>query len=115
MSLARPGDRSGDSRRWIYTPGGESWWVFRLPTEYENMLQELLDERKTKLDDLQKRLNKSDGDKEVRALVSDMRFIEVELQRYRQGMMIFRTKNLPKVGRWGKPEVEGGHAAAGAP
>jgi hypothetical protein len=86
-----------------------------LPTEYEDMLQEMLDERKTKLDDYLNKQNKSDKDKDVRNLVSDMRFIEVELQRYRQGMSVFRTKKLPKVGRWGKPETEGGHAEAPAP
>jgi hypothetical protein len=38
--------------------------------------------------------------------MSDVRFLEVELQRYEQGMALFRTKGLPKVGRWGMPEVE---------
>ena len=44
--------------------------------------------------------------KEISALSSDIRFLEVELQRYQQGMALFRTKSLPKVGRWGKPETE---------
>ena len=39
-------------------------------------------------------------------MVSDIRFLEVELQRYEQGMALFRSKGLPKVGRWGKPETE---------
>ena len=38
--------------------------------------------------------------------MSDIRFLETELQRYQQGMALFRTKALPKVGRWGKPEAE---------
>jgi hypothetical protein len=28
------------------------------------------------------------------------------LERYQEGMALFRSKNLPKVGRWGKPETE---------
>jgi hypothetical protein len=41
------------------------------------------------------------------ALASDIRFLEVELQRYQQSMTLFRSRNPPKVGRWGKPETEG--------
>ena len=33
-------------------------------------------------------------------------FLEVELRRYEQGMSLFRSKGLPKVGRWGKQESE---------
>jgi hypothetical protein len=84
-----------------------------LVTEYEHLLQEMLDERKTKLDDLLTKQNRTEKDKEVRELVSDMSFIEVELQRYRQGMALFRTKKVPKVGRWGKPVTEGHSAESG--
>ncbi len=45
-------------------------------------------------------------EKALMALASDIRFLEVEFQRYQQGMALFRTKNIPKVGRWGKSETE---------
>ncbi|MBI2648428.1 MAG: hypothetical protein HYW93_02090 [Thaumarchaeota archaeon] len=38
--------------------------------------------------------------------MSDLKFIEVEMNRYQQGMSLFRSKGVPKVGRWGKPEAE---------
>lgn len=85
-----------------------------MATEYEDLLQEMLDERKAKLDRLLAE-SKGEEDREVRDIVSDMRFIEVELNRYKQGLALFRTKNLPKVGRWGKPEVESGHREAAPP
>jgi hypothetical protein len=44
--------------------------------------------------------------KQLEGLRSDIRFLEVELQRYQQGMSLFRSKGLPKVGRWGKQETE---------
>jgi hypothetical protein len=49
---------------------------------------------------------KQGKDKEIAGLMSDIRFLEVELQRYQQGMTLFRTKPPPKVGRWGKSETE---------
>jgi len=49
---------------------------------------------------------KSGKEKQVVGLQSDIRFLEVEIERYQQGMALFRSKNLPKVGRWGKPETE---------
>jgi len=63
----------------------------------------MLLERKAKLTEL---TGKKGKDKELAATVSDIKSLEVELQRYQQGMALFRTKNLPKVGRWGKPEAE---------
>ena len=77
-----------------------------MATEYESMLQELLDERRARLDGLLNKMGEGDTNEKVREIASEMRFIEVELGRYRQGMAIFRTKNLPKVGRWGKPDTD---------
>ncbi|MDA4125243.1 MAG: hypothetical protein OK438_07350 [Thaumarchaeota archaeon] len=74
-----------------------------MTTEYERLLSSMVLERKAKLAGLTGKKGKA---KELAAMVSDIRSIEVELQRYQQGMAIFRTKNLPKVGRWGKAEAE---------
>jgi hypothetical protein len=63
----------------------------------------MLLERNAKLAEL---TGKKGKDKELAATVSDIKSLEVELQRYQQGMALFRTKSLPKVGRWGKPEAE---------
>lgn len=75
-----------------------------MTTEYEQLLSKMVLEKKAKLADLN---GKKGKDKELTAMASDIRFLEVELERYQQGMALFRTKNLPKVGRWGKPETEG--------
>jgi hypothetical protein len=72
-------------------------------TEYEQLLAGMVSEKKAKIAELK---GKKGKDKELAALASDVRFLEVELQRYQQGMALFRTKGLPKVGRWGKPETE---------
>jgi hypothetical protein len=64
----------------------------------------MINEKKAKVAEL---TGKKGKDKELGALASDIRFLEVELQRYQQGIALFRSKNLPKVGRWGKPETEG--------
>jgi hypothetical protein len=74
-----------------------------LTTEYEQLLSTMVGERKAKLAEL---TGKKGKDKETSALKEDIRYLEVELQRYQQGMALFRTKTLPKVGRWGKPETE---------
>jgi len=79
-----------------------------LATEYEQLLQQMLDEGRTKLEALKA---KGVSEKQVREQESNLRFVEVELQHYRQGMALFRTKNLPKVGRWGIPESDP-HASA---
>jgi hypothetical protein len=63
----------------------------------------MVQEKKDKLAELTGKKGKG---KETAALMGDIRFLEVELQRYQQGMALFRTKALPKVGRWGKPEIE---------
>jgi hypothetical protein len=74
-----------------------------MTTEYEALLEKMVTEKKAKLTEL---TGKKGKEKESAALMSDIRFLEVELQRYQQGMALFRTKTLPKVGRWGKPETE---------
>ncbi len=74
-----------------------------MTTEYEQLLSKMVNEKKAKLTEL---TGKKGKDKETAALMSDIRFLEVELQRYQQGMALFRTKSLPKVGRWGRPETE---------
>lgn len=74
-----------------------------MTTEYEQLLSKMVSDRKAKLAEATGKKGKG---KERAALQSDIRFLEVELQRYQQGMALFRTKELPKVGRWGKPEAE---------
>lgn len=74
-----------------------------MTTEYEQLLSKMVDEKKAKLAEL---TGKGGKQKESAALMSDIRFLEVELERYQQGMALFRTKTVPKVGRWGKPETE---------
>jgi len=75
-----------------------------LTTEYEQLLLKMVEEKKAKLEEVS---GKKGKEKVSAALKSDVRFLEVELQRYQQGMALFRTKGPPKVGRWGVPEVEG--------
>lgn len=74
-----------------------------MTTEYEQLLSRMVEEKKAKLAEI---TGKKGREKESASLVSDIRFLEVELQRYQQGMALFRSKGLPKVGRWGKPETE---------
>lgn len=74
-----------------------------MATEYEQLLSKMVADKKAKLAEL---TGKRGTEKKSAALMSDIRFLEVELQRYQQGMALFRTKSLPKVGRWGKQETE---------
>jgi len=74
-----------------------------LTTEYEQLLAGMVDEKKARMTQLK---GKKGKEKELASLSSDIRFLETELQRYQQGMALFRTKELPRVGRWGKPETE---------
>lgn len=74
-----------------------------MTTEYEQLLSKMVDEKKAKLAEL---TGKKGKEKQSAAITSDIRFLEVELQRYQQGMALFRTKSLPRVGRWGRPETE---------
>ena len=73
-------------------------------TEYEQLLSDMVKERKAKVEELKARKGRR---KEIDALLSEIGFIEVELQRYDQGLRLFRSKNPPKVGRWGRPGVAG--------
>ena len=75
-----------------------------MTTEYEQLLSSMIADKKAKLAEL---TGKPGKEKKLAGLRSDIRFLEVEMERYQQGMALFRTKNLPKVGRWGKPETEG--------
>ncbi|MDV3277652.1 MAG: hypothetical protein LYZ69_04195 [Nitrososphaerales archaeon] len=75
-----------------------------MTTEYEQLLSGMVEEKKAKAAELRGKRGK---EKELAGVMSDIRFLEVELQRYQQGMSLFRSKGLPKVGRWGKPETEG--------
>jgi hypothetical protein len=79
-----------------------------LTTEYEQLLGQLLEEKKAILAKLNSEGGKAKQADQVR---SDMRFIEIELEHYRDGMKLFRSKSVPKVGRWGRPEA-GEHAGA---
>jgi hypothetical protein len=80
-----------------------------LVTEYEQLLSGMLKERRDKLEAL--KAGKADK-KKVDALLSEIGYVEEELERYRRGMTLFRTKNLPKVGRWGRAEsAQQGQAA----
>ncbi len=74
-----------------------------MTTEYEHLLTGMVEDKRGKVAELKGKRGKA---KELAALLSDIRFLEVELQRYQQGMALFRSKNLPKVGRWGKAETK---------
>ncbi len=74
-----------------------------MTTEYEQLLAKMINEKKARLAQLTER---HEGGKEIANLASDIRFLEVELERYQQSMSLFRTKGVPKVGRWGKAERE---------
>ena len=74
-----------------------------MTTEYEQLLSKMVGDKKAKLAEL---TGKKGTEKASAALLADIKFLEVELQRYQQGMALFRTKAIPKVGRWGKPEAE---------
>ena len=77
--------------------------VISLVTEYEHLLEDMLQERRGRLEAL-----KAEGSKDRKkldALESEIGYVQTELDRYRRGMTLFRTKSLPRVGRWGKPET----------
>ena len=74
-----------------------------MTTEYEQLLAKMVNEKKVRLAQL---TGRHGGEKEIASLASDIRFLEVELERYQQSMSLFRTKGIPKVGRWGKAERE---------
>ena len=70
-------------------------------TEYEALLNQMLSERRVKLEELSGQRGKKRAIEDLR---SEVRFLEVELERYQRGMALFRSKSVPKVGRWGRPE-----------
>lgn len=72
-----------------------------LVTEYEQLLQGMLKERREKLEALKAKGRATK--KQIEDLASEIGYLEVELERYQRGMVLFRTKSLPKVGRWGNP------------
>jgi hypothetical protein len=74
-----------------------------LVTEYEQLLGDMLKERREKLEAL--KVGKGKNKKKMDVLLSEIGFVEGELERYQRGLTLFRTKDLPKVGRWGKPEA----------
>ncbi len=73
-------------------------------TEYEQLLAGIIAQKKERLEALRAAKGK-DTKKKADALLSEIGYVEVELERYRRGLVLFRTKDLPKVGRWGKPET----------
>ena len=77
-----------------------------MSSEYEQLLRQLLQDRQSKLEEL--RSGKGEQ-KRIDQILSEINFVEAELERYDRGLAIFRSKSVPKVGRWGKPE-EGEHA-----
>jgi hypothetical protein len=74
-----------------------------LSTEYEQLLGKLLEEKRALLAKLSSDKRKR---KEADDLRAEIRYIELELEHYSQGLRLFRSKGVPKVGRWGKPEQE---------
>jgi len=74
-----------------------------LVTEYEQLLTGMLRERREKLEAI--KAGKRTTKKQLEALQSEIGFVQGELERYQRGLTLFRTKELPKVGRWGKPET----------
>ena len=73
-----------------------------MTTEYEQLLSGMVQDKKAKVAEL---TGKHGKEKQLASLASDIRFLEVEIQRYQQAMSLFRSKSLPKVGRWGVPEA----------
>ena len=74
-----------------------------MTTEYEQLLSAMIVEKKAKVSEL---TGKRGKEKQLAGLQSDIRFLEVEIERYQQGMALFRSRNLPRVGRWGRAETE---------
>jgi hypothetical protein len=82
-----------------------------LVTEYEQLLGDMLKERRARLEELKAQKRKG---KKVESLLSEIGYVEAELKRYRSGLTLFRSNQLPKVGRWGKPEASSNPAANSA-
>lgn len=75
-----------------------------METEYEQLLSGIIAEKKQKLGALSVSKGGNTG-KMADELRSEISYVEVELDRYRTGMRLFRSKGVPRVGRWGKPEA----------
>lgn len=97
---------SGPSKPLLYRTGLSR---LLLSTEYEQLLQKLIDEKKAKLESIKSQKGK---ERQVQDLLSEIRYIELEIERYSEGLSLFRSKHIPKVGRWGKPEEEEHHASS---
>jgi hypothetical protein len=72
-----------------------------MTTEYEKLLLSMIEEKKAKITAIEGK-----DRKKAEALKRELGFLEIELLRYQQALSLFRAKGVPKVGRWGKPEVE---------
>jgi hypothetical protein len=81
-----------------------------LSTEYEQLLGRLIEEKKTRLEQLRSQKGK---EKQIEEAFADIRYIEAEIEHYQRSLKLFRTKGVPKVGRWGRPEKEEHEAAPG--
>jgi hypothetical protein len=74
-----------------------------MTTEYERLLNDLIEEKKAKLS----KVRSSEGSKkQVDDLLSEISYIELQLDHYAKGLKLFRSKSVPKVGRWGRAEAE---------
>ncbi|MDG6926010.1 MAG: hypothetical protein JRN09_05610 [Nitrososphaerota archaeon] len=80
-----------------------------MSTEYEQLLARLLDERRAELAKLAAAKGRERQADELRA---EIRYIELEVEHYQKGLTLFRSKGIPKVGRWGRPEAEEHPSAA---
>jgi len=81
-----------------------------LSTEYEQLLAQLLDERRAKL----AKLGSDKGrQKQIEDVQAEIRYIELEIEHYQKALALFRSKDVPKVGRWGKPERDEHASQAG--
>ncbi len=74
-----------------------------MSTEYEQLLAQLLDERRAKLAKLTSEKGK---EKRIEDVQAEIRYIELEIEHYQKALALFRTGPVPKVGRWGRPEEE---------
>ena len=81
-----------------------------MSTEYEQLLAQLLDERRAKLAKLSSEKGRQ---KQIDDVSAEIRYIELEIEHYQRGLALFRSKDVPKVGRWGRPERDehGSHTA----
>jgi hypothetical protein len=74
-----------------------------LTTEYEQLLGRLLEEKRARLAVMSQR---KEEQRKIDEVLSEIRYIELEIEHYQRGLALFRSKSVPKVGRWGKPESE---------